>query len=66
MTSVYEKKFNDLLWFLGDGSFSQVYKVKRISDGEEYALKKVSVKFHGRIWDADSYFLKKAILNWVE
>jgi len=27
---------------LGEGAFSQVFKVKRISDGVEYALKKVS------------------------
>jgi serine/threonine protein kinase len=26
---------------LGEGAYSQVYKVKRISDGKEYALKKV-------------------------
>ena len=26
---------------LGEGAFSIVYKVKRISDGMEYALKKV-------------------------
>ena len=26
---------------LGKGSFSSVYKVKRVSDGKEYALKKV-------------------------
>lgn len=25
----------------GEGAFSNVYKVKRISDGKEYALKKV-------------------------
>ena len=28
--------------FLGEGAFSTVYKVKRLSDGQEYALKKVS------------------------
>ena len=27
---------------LGDGAYSTVYKVKRISDGQVYALKKVS------------------------
>lgn len=33
---------------LGDGAYSTVYKVKRISDGEIYALKKVTVLFtHG-------------------
>ena len=26
---------------LGEGSFGQVYKVKRKADGKEYALKKV-------------------------
>ena len=26
---------------IGEGAFSQVFKVKRISDGQEYALKKV-------------------------
>jgi NIMA (never in mitosis gene a)-related kinase len=26
---------------IGKGSYSSVYKVKRISDGKEYALKKV-------------------------
>ena len=26
----------------GEGAFSTVFKVKRISDGQEYALKKVS------------------------
>ena len=28
---------------LGDGAFSVVYRVKRISDGQEYALKKVKM-----------------------
>lgn len=28
---------------LGDGAFSQVFKVKRISDGTEYAMKKVKM-----------------------
>ena len=27
---------------IGDGSFGTVFQVKRISDGQEYALKKVS------------------------
>ncbi len=31
---------------IGDGAYSVVYKVKRISDGKEYALKKV---FHALI-----------------
>ena len=29
--------------FIGDGAYSEVYKVKRSSDGLVYALKKVSV-----------------------
>lgn len=28
---------------VGDGAYSEVYKVKRISDGEVYALKKVKM-----------------------
>jgi len=29
------------LGILGDGAYSTVYKVRRLSDGKEYALKKV-------------------------
>jgi hypothetical protein len=29
--------------YLGDGAYSSVYRVKRIYDGEEYALKKVKL-----------------------
>jgi NIMA (never in mitosis gene a)-related kinase len=29
---------------LGDGAYSKVYKVKRILDGNEYALKMVALK----------------------
>lgn len=29
---------------LGDGAYSSVHKVKRISDGQIYALKKVKIK----------------------
>lgn len=29
--------------FKGDGSYSSVYKVKRVEDGLEYALKKVKI-----------------------
>lgn len=29
---------------LGDGSYSSVYKVKRIEDGQIYALKKVKIQ----------------------
>ena len=28
-------------YFLGDGAYSEVYKVKRLSDNQIYALKKV-------------------------
>ena len=28
---------------IGEGSYSSVYKVKRVSDGKEYALKKVKL-----------------------
>lgn len=31
------------LFFIGDGSYSSVYKVKRLEDGLEYALKKVKI-----------------------
>lgn len=31
------------LLFLGDGSYSCVYKVRRIEDNQEYALKKVKM-----------------------
>lgn len=29
---------------LGEGAYSSVYKVKRLTDGVEYALKKVKIK----------------------
>lgn len=29
--------------FLGEGAYSQVYRVKRISEGTEYAMKKVKM-----------------------
>ena len=31
----------EVIKLLGKGSFSEVFKVKRISDGQEYAMKKV-------------------------
>jgi len=34
---------NSHVYNLGDGAYSLVYKVKRISDGQEYALKKVKI-----------------------
>jgi len=33
----------EVLKLLGKGSFSEVFKVKRISDGQEYAMKKVKL-----------------------
>lgn len=30
--------------FIGDGSYSSVYRVKRLEDGLEYALKKVKMQ----------------------
>ena len=30
---------------IGDGAYSTVYKVKRVSDGQLYALKKVRLSF---------------------
>ena len=32
-----------LMMFLGEGAYSQVYRVKRISEGTEYAMKKVKM-----------------------
>ena len=49
--ATYIKEF-EVLSTLGTGSFSSVYKVKRISDGQIYALKKVklpNLKFKERI-----------------
>ena len=36
------RDFN-ILTKLGEGAYSVVYKVRRISDGQEYALKKVKM-----------------------
>lgn len=33
-----------ILIILGDGSYSSVYRVKRIEDGLDYALKKVKIQ----------------------
>ena len=38
-----KKKFK-ILEKLGVGTYSKVYKVKRLSDGKFYALKKVSMR----------------------
>ena len=32
------------VFYLGDGSYSTVFRVKRIADGEDYALKKVKMQ----------------------
>lgn len=32
-----------LLYLLGEGAYSTVFRVKRISDGAEYAMKKVKM-----------------------
>jgi NIMA (never in mitosis gene a)-related kinase 1/4/5 len=32
-----------LAWVIGEGSYSSVFQVKRLSDGEHYALKKVKM-----------------------
>ena len=34
---------NWLYKFVGDGSYSSVYKVRRVEDGQIYALKKVKI-----------------------
>jgi NIMA (never in mitosis gene a)-related kinase 1/4/5 len=33
-----------LIKFVGDGSYSSVYRVKRLEDGLDYALKKVKIE----------------------
>ncbi len=45
MTSLYFRNLVTLLLLIiiGDGSYSSVYKVKRLEDGLEYALKKVKI-----------------------
>lgn len=32
-----------IFWYSGDGAYSNVYKVKRLEDGNLYALKKVKL-----------------------
>ena len=45
MQSERQSCLNDfqILNKLGEGSFSSVYRVKRLSDGLEYAMKKVKM-----------------------
>ena len=43
MTSASTLKDFSILAKLGEGSYSNVFKVKRISDGKVYALKKVKL-----------------------
>jgi NIMA (never in mitosis gene a)-related kinase len=38
------KNILKIIGFLGEGAYSSVYKVKRIADGTEYALKKVKLQ----------------------
>ena len=37
-------KFHSLIMSLGDGAYSNVYRVKRLEDGGLYALKKVKME----------------------
>ena len=41
---IYWGKGGASIIFLGEGAYSSVYKVKRIKDSEEYALKKVKLQ----------------------
>ena len=40
----------------GEGAFSTVYKVQRISDGQEYALKKVRIIRHSLSYGTHQHF----------
>lgn len=42
-TGMLQKQF-EVLKFLGKGSYGSVYKVKRLSDGNTYAIKESNVK----------------------
>ena len=35
--------FNNLTYKIGTGAYSSVYKVKRLTDGQIYAMKKVDI-----------------------
>lgn len=41
--NIKELKDFQIINKIGEGSFSSVYKVKRIQDGHEYALKKIKM-----------------------
>ena len=43
ITTKLGRTFSFLFYNIGDGAYSSVYKVKRIVDGEIYALKKVKL-----------------------
>ena len=42
ISQVTDEHLTTIFYFLGDGAYSEVYKVKRLSDNQIYALKKVS------------------------
>ena len=41
LKKIGKERFNSTHIYLGSGSYSEVFKVSRKSDGKEYALKKV-------------------------
>ena len=48
---------------LGDGAFSTVYAVKRISDGERYALKKVKM---GKLTEKEKENVRNKLAKQIE
>ena len=50
-------------FYIGSGSFSDVFRVKRISDGIEYALKKVSLLSNFNVMRHLTYELKNASIK---